>query len=106
MPWLPLPGTTGSGISVEDVAGTSYTVVSGDDGKIKRFTDESLVTVTLPDGLAVNTLVHLLFVGAAGGAVAGNGTSVVNGGGTVAENGEASCLVEATDTWNVQGATP
>lgn len=38
-------------ITVEDVAGTTYTILSADDGKIKRFTDSSAITVTVPDTL-------------------------------------------------------
>jgi hypothetical protein len=90
-------------VRVEDVAGTSYTVDADDEGKVLRFTEATLVTVTLPVDLDPGYLVHLLFVGAAGGAVQDDGTSVVAGEGTVAQNAEASCLVVAADTWNVQG---
>jgi len=93
-----------SRVKVEDEAGTSYTVVEDDEGAIKRFTDASAVTVSLPPDLPPGFLVHLLFVGAAGGTVQADTGATVNGGGTVAQHGEASCLVETTDTWNVQGA--
>lgn len=38
-------------ITVEDVAGTSYTLQASDDGKIKRFTAGSAVAITCPDTL-------------------------------------------------------
>ncbi len=90
-------------LDVDTETGTSYTVVADDHGRVKRFTDAALVTVTLPVDLDPGFLVHLLFVGAAGGAVQDDGTSVVQGEGTVAQYGEASCLVVSADTWNVQG---
>jgi len=94
-----------SRVKVENVAGTTYTVVEDDEGAILRFTDASAVTVSLPTGLDPGFLVHLLFVGAAGGTVQAGTGATVNGGGTVTQHNEASCLVEATDTWNVQGAS-
>lgn len=90
-------------VPVTDVTGTSDTIAAGDLGKILRYTDAGLVTVTLPDGIAVGSIVHLLFWGAAGGAIQDNGTSVVQPEGTVAQYGEVSCVVVATNTWSVQG---
>lgn len=90
-------------VDLEEEAGTAYTVDDEDTGKVKRFTDAALVTVTLPSGLAVGTLVHLLFPGAAGGEIVAGAGATVNGAGTVDQHGEASALVEATDVWNVQG---
>ena len=92
-------------VTVDNVAATSYTVVAADAGKVKRFTAAGAVTVSLPDGVAVGTLVNLLFVGAAGGSVAASGTATVNGAGSVVQHGEASCLVSSADTWHVQGAS-
>lgn len=92
-------------VSIDNVTGTEYTVTSDDDGKVKRFTDAAVVTVTLPVGVPVGTLIHLLFVGAGGGVLQGDGTSVVNGGLIVAQFGEASCLCDAPNNWNVQGGT-
>ena len=92
-------------VPVDEETGTSYTVVAGDHGQVKVFTNASLVTVTLPDGLPVGFLTHLLFTGAAGGAIQDNGTSVVHGEGDVAQHGEASALVHDADEWNVQGTT-
>lgn len=96
-------GVGGGGLAVEDETGTSYTVDSGDDGKIKRFTAAGLVTVTLPDGLAVNTVVELLAWGAAGLAVQDNGTSVVHQEGSIAQYEAVSCVVVAANTWSVAG---
>lgn len=104
--WNPVsPGGSG-GPTVDTQTGTTYTVVAGDDGKVIRFTNAGTVTVTLPAGLSAGTLVHLVFEGAGGGVVQGDGTSTVTGGGTVDEDGEASCLVTSTDTWDVQTTTP
>ncbi|MEX0668482.1 MAG: hypothetical protein WD061_01960 [Candidatus Saccharimonadales bacterium] len=98
-------GDNTASLTVENESGTSYTVVAADSGKVKRFTDASQVTVTLPDGLAVGTIVHLLSAGAGGLSIESNASSTVdpNDPGTVDEAGEASALVVATDTWNVQG---
>jgi hypothetical protein len=38
-------------VTTEDVAGTAYTVAAGDRGKVKRTTNASGVTVTLPNNL-------------------------------------------------------
>lgn len=38
---------------IEDVTGTSYTVVTADNGKTKRTTNTSAVTVTYPSGLGL-----------------------------------------------------
>lgn len=92
-------------ITVDNVAATTYTVVSGDAGKVKRFTAAGAVTVTLPTGIAVGTLVELLFVGAAGGSVAAGSGATVNGAGAVTQHKSASALCTATSTWNVQGAS-
>lgn len=90
-------------VTVTDVTGTSDTIAAGDLGKILRYTDSSKVTVTLPNGLAVGSQVNLLFWGAAGGAVQDDGTSTVQPEGDVAQYGEVSCVVVATNTWSVQG---
>lgn len=91
-------------VPVEDVTGTSYTVDGDDAGKVLRSTNASLCTVTLPDGLAVGTIVELLAWGAAGIAVQDNGTSTVQVEGSVAQYGAVSCVVVATNTWSVVGA--
>jgi hypothetical protein len=91
-------------VPVEDVSGTADTIAAGDLGKILRYTDAALVTVTLPAGLAVGSVVNLLFWGAAGGAVQDDGTSVVQPEGAVDQYGEVSCVVVAANTWSVQGA--
>lgn len=98
--WEEAPST----VTVEDVAGTSDTIASGDLGKILRYTDAGLVTVTLPAGLPAGSIVHLLAWGAAGIAVQDDGTSTVQPEGSVAQYGEVSCVVVATNTWSVQGA--
>lgn len=90
-------------ITVTDVAGTSDTIASGDLGHILRYTNAGLVTVTLPDGLAVGFSVNLLAWGAAGIAIQDNGTSTVVPEGDVAQYAEVSCVVVDTDTWSVQG---
>lgn len=101
------PSGAGSGastVTVEDVATTAYTVVAGDAGKVKRFTAAGAVTVTLPAGVAVGTLVNLLSWGAGGVTTAVGAGATVQGGGSVAQHKEASALVVAADTWSVQGA--
>lgn len=91
-------------LTVVDVTGTSDTIALADHGKILRYTNAGLVTVTLPDGLAVGTTVNLLAWGAAGLAVQDDGTSTVQPEGSVAQFVEVSCVVVAADTWSVQGA--
>jgi hypothetical protein len=44
-------GPLAAGVTAEDVTGTTYTVGSGDLGKIKQTTSASAVTVTLPKSL-------------------------------------------------------
>lgn len=90
--------------TVEDVATATYTLTADDAGKVKRFT--AACTVTLPVGLPVGMLAHLIFAHVDGGTVAGDGTAAVHGAGTTVQHGEASCLVSAADTWNVQGLDP
>lgn len=92
-------------VPVDDVAGTAYTAVAVDAGRVKHLTDASAVTVTLPAGLDIGTLVHFVFSGAAGGSIVADAGATVNGAGAVAQHGEASALVVAADTWNVQGAS-
>jgi hypothetical protein len=89
----------------EDETGTSYTVDINDHNRIKRFTNASLVTVTLPHGLAVDTMVELLAWGAAGIVVQDNGTSVVQVEGAVAQYDACSAVVVATNTWSVVGTS-
>jgi len=45
------PGPLAADVTIEDVTGTSYTLVAGDLGKRKRTTSSSAVTVTLPKTL-------------------------------------------------------
>lgn len=90
-------------VAVTDVAGTSDTIAAGDLGKIIRYTNAALVTVTLPVDLPVGSVVNLLAWGAAGIAVQDDGTSTVQPEGAVAQYGEVSCVVVADDTWSVQG---
>jgi hypothetical protein len=89
----------------EDETGTSYTVDINDHNRIKRFTNASLVIVTLPHGLAVDTMVELLAWGAAGIVVQDNGTSVVQVEGAVAQYDACSAVVVATNTWSVVGTS-
>lgn len=91
----------GAGVIVEDETGTSYTIDAADTGRVKRFTNAGLVTVTLPHGIAVGTVVSLLAWGAAGITVQDNGTSVVQEEGAVAQYDTATCVVVATNTWLV-----
>jgi hypothetical protein len=44
-------GPLAAAVTVEDVAGTAYTVVAADLGKRKRTTNAGAVTVTLPNNL-------------------------------------------------------
>ena len=90
-------------LTVTDVAGTSDTIAAVDLGQILRYTNSSLVTVTLPDGLGIGFTVNLLAWGAAGVAVQDNGTSTVFPEGSVVQYDEVSCVVVAADTWSVQG---
>ena len=98
------PSSSSGGLVIEDVATDSYVVSLADNNKLLRFTNAALVTVTLGDGLPVAFMVNLLFWGAAGGAIQDDGVAVVQVEGTVAQYGEVSCAVVATDTWSVQGA--
>lgn len=97
------PLAPAQGVTVDDETGTTYTVLVGDDGLVKRFTNASAVTVTLPDGIATGTIVELLAWGAGGVTVQGNGTSTVQQTGSIAQYEAVSCLVVATDTWSVVG---
>lgn len=92
--------------AVEDVTGTSYSVVSDDHDKVKRFTNASLVTVTLPQAIGVGRAVELLSWGAGGLAVQGDGTSVVNTAGTIDQYESAHALVVAADIWSVRRLVP
>lgn len=92
--------------TVEDVTGTSYTVVSGDHRKMKRFTNASLVTVTLPQAITVGREVELLAWGAGGLTVQGDGTSVVNTTGSIDQYESAQAIAVATDIWSVRRLVP
>jgi Collagen triple helix repeat (20 copies) len=61
------PGPLAADVTIEDVTGTSYTLVAGDLGKRKRTTSSSAVTVTLPKTLAQGFSV--LFCQAAAGQI-------------------------------------
>lgn len=86
-----------------DVTGTSDTIAASDNGRTLRYTDAGLVTVTLPVGIPVNTVVELLFWGAAGGLIQGDGSSTVQLAGNISQYRTCSALVVATDTWSVVG---
>lgn len=97
------PGPSGATVTVENVTGTTYTVVSADAGKIKRFTNASGCTVTLNTGvLDVGESVSLLQEAA--GTVtlaAGSGMSLETSTGfDMATNGEHAiigAMCDATD---------
>lgn len=90
-------------LTVEDETGSSYTVDVTDNGKVKRFTDAGLVTVTLPDGIAAGTIVELLSWGAGGLAIQDDGSSTVQLEGTIAQYESCCAVVVDTDTWSVVG---
>jgi hypothetical protein len=64
--------------TVEDVAGTTYTLVAGDSGKIKRFTNAAGCTVTVNSGLGAGFNVTLLKASGAGTVTVDGGTAAVN----------------------------
>lgn len=98
-----------SSLTVEDVAGATYTVVAADIGKIKRFTNAGGCTVTVPDALGAGFTVTLLKAN-------GAGTITIEAGGTAAvtsSSGDlrlidtramASLMPEAADTYVLVGA--
>lgn len=91
-------------VFVNNVPGTSHTILESDLGTLHRYSDAGLVTVTLPAGLPIGSVVNLLSWGAGGLAIQGDGTSVVQPTGTVAQYDEVSCVVVDFDTWSVQGS--
>lgn len=100
--WLN-PIATSGGETIEDVSDTSYTVVSADNGKVKRFTNAALIAVTLPDDLPIGFKVEILAWGAGGCVIQDNGVSVVQLEGTIPQYQAASCVVVASDTWSALG---
>lgn len=90
-------------LDIEDQAGTTYTVTQSDSGSTLRFTSSSAVTVTLPDGIEVGSVVEIMAYGTGGVTITDNGTSTVEGAGSITQYESASCVVVAADTWVVSG---
>lgn len=62
----------------EDVSGTSYTLVAGDQDKIKCFTSDSAVTVTIPaNKFELGAMVYFMQAGDGVVTLQGDGTSSV-----------------------------
>lgn len=62
---------------IEDVTGTTYTVVTADNGKVKRTTNTSAVTVTFPSGLGQGFNVTFI-QGAAGQVTFATSSTTIN----------------------------
>lgn len=99
---------------IEDVTGTTYTVLLADNGKIKRFTNGSAITVTLPSSFVQGFNIgwiqsgagQITFAAASGGTLA-NLSSQSKSGGAKAVGG---LFVEANSdnisaAWVLSGAT-
>lgn len=65
-------------LAAEDVAGTTYTLVAGDQDKVKCFTSDSAVTVTIPAGLfELGAMVYFMQGGDGAVTLQGDGTATV-----------------------------
>lgn len=93
------------------VSGTSDTLAATDSGKINRYTNSGLVTVTIPtdgtDDLADGFTCTLVAEGAAGLTLSVSGITVTGGANTTIAEGEALVVVKTAtaDTWLVIGGT-
>ena len=93
------------------VSGTSDTLASGDNGKINRYTEGTLVTVTLPtdgtDDLADGFNCVLVAEGAAGLTLGLSGITVTGSANTTIAQGEALVVIKTAtaNTWVVLGGT-
>lgn len=63
---------------INDQTGTTYTLVSGDNGKVVTFNNASAVTVTVPSGLPVGFSCAIIQKGAGQVTLATSGTTLRN----------------------------
>ena len=93
--------------SINDQTGTTYTLVSGDNGKVVVLNNASAVTVTVPSGLGVGF--NCSFVQKGAGQVSFAGTATVNNRQSHTKiNGQygvASIVAYDTDTYILAGDT-
>jgi len=104
----------GTNIAVADIeteAGTSYTLVLADHGKVKRFTAGTTVTLTIPTNavaaFAIGTCIEILQSGAGQVQVSGAGVTIqsANGANLRAQHAIATLTKIDTDTWVIAGDT-
>jgi hypothetical protein len=94
---------------IEEVGGTTYTIVAADNGKVKAFTSATAVTVTLPSTIPAGFNVLWRVVGA--GQVtfsAGAGSTLRNASShtkSAAQYAEGSLSVHSQGEWYLSGST-
>lgn len=93
-------------VTVEDVTGTTYTVVAGDQGKCKRFTNAAGCTVSINTGLGAG-FNFIWERSSAAGLVTFGGTATLaaaNGSASLVANGRSGAVMpEATDVYTISG---
>jgi len=100
--------SSASGFAVEEVAGTTYTVVEADKGKMKRFTNAAAITITIDTGLLAGFSV-LFEQGGAGqfSVVAGGGVTFVQTdpvkSDTSSLSAQISMIQDATEQYTFKG---
>lgn len=94
--------------SLNDQTGTTYTLVSGDNGKVVVLNNASAVTVTVPSGLGVGFNCSFVQKGAGQVSFSASGTTIYNRQSHTKINGQygvASLVAYATDTFVLAGDT-
>ena len=92
--------------NVNAQTGTSYTLLSTDNGKIVTLSNASSITLTVPSGLGAGFSCMLMQIGAGQVTIAASSTTLNAVGGALkisAQHGVASVFSYASDTFNVAG---
>jgi hypothetical protein len=93
----------------DDITGTAYTLVNADDGRVRRTTNGSAVTITVPPGLQARFGCGVVQAGA--GQItfaAGSGVTINNVNAQTKTSGQRAVVAlvqEATDVYNLAGST-
>lgn len=95
-------------VDFDDESGTTDTLALADAGLVKRYTNASAVTVTVPPNSSVafdiGSTVEIYAAGAGGVTVAAGSGVTVRNAGAIAQYGTATLTKHATDEWVLTGA--
>lgn len=106
-----IPGATGAAganwsLTVNAQTGTTYTLVTGDNGKVITLSNASAITVTVPSGLGANFACELIQIGAGQVNVVASGVTL-NAFGSLThfagQHAAATLVAYVADVFNLSG---